>query len=110
MRLTDLLSKKGRSVNLMAMWRDYGMFGFCINSNIKSKHHCSYRIVVKLTNLFSKKQSSNNCLGLKLFCGVAFIFCIYKGIFFKYKGKFATGHFCSHFPYAGQINFIPSQD
>ena len=27
--------KKERSVNLTAMWIDYGMFGFCINSNIK---------------------------------------------------------------------------
>ena len=29
-RLTDLLSKKKRSDNLMAMWKDYGMFGFFI--------------------------------------------------------------------------------
>ena len=58
-RLTDLLSKKERSVNLMAIWIDYGMLRFCINSNIKSKYQCSHRIEVRLTNLLSKKQRSD---------------------------------------------------
>ena len=64
MRLTDLLSKKERSVNLMAKWIDYGMFGFCINSNIKSKYQCSHRIVVRLTNLLSKKQKLDNLMAM----------------------------------------------
>ena len=59
-RLTDLLSKKKRSVNLI----NYGMFGFCINSKIKSKYKCSHRIAVRLTDLLSKKQRSDNLMAL----------------------------------------------
>jgi hypothetical protein len=65
-RLTDLLSKKERSVNLMAMWIDYGMFGCCIKSNIKSKYECSHRIAVKLTDLLSNKQRSDNLFAMRL--------------------------------------------
>ena len=56
MRLTNLLSKKQRSFNLMAMWIDYGMFGFFLYSNIKSKYQCSHRIAVRLTDLLSKSK------------------------------------------------------
>ena len=70
MRLTDLLSKKERSVNLMAMWIDYGMFGFCINSNIKSKYQCSHRIAVRLTDLLSNKQRSDNLMAMRIDYGM----------------------------------------
>ena len=64
MILTDLLSKKERSVNLMAMWIDYGMFGCCINSNTKSKYQCTHRIAVRLTDLLSNKQRSDNLMAM----------------------------------------------
>ena len=70
MRLIDLLSKKERSVNLTAMWIDYGMFGFCINSNIKSKYQCSHRIAVRLNNLLLNKQRSDNLMAKRIDYGM----------------------------------------
>ena len=57
-------------VNLMAMWIDYGMFGFCINSNIKTKYQCSHRIAVRLTDLLSNKQRSDNLMAMRIDYGM----------------------------------------
>ena len=54
----------------MAMWIDYGMFGFCINSNIKSKYQCSHRIAVRLTDLLSNKQRSDNLMAMRIDYGM----------------------------------------
>ena len=62
----------------MAMWIDYGMFGFCINSNIKSKYQCSYRIAVRLTDLLSKKQRSDNLMAMWIDYSM-FWFCLKYG-------------------------------
>jgi hypothetical protein len=41
---------------------------------------------------------------------VATTFCVYKGISKKYKGKYATDHFCSHLRQDCQIDLPSSQD
>ena len=48
----------------MARWIDYGMFGFCINSNIKSKYQCSHHKAMRLPDLFSKNQRSDNLMAM----------------------------------------------
>jgi hypothetical protein len=71
----------------MAMWIDYGMFGFTINSNIKSKYQWSHRIAVRLTDLLSNKQRSDNLSAILSEHGM-FWFCL----------KYGYNHQVSTFP------------
>jgi hypothetical protein len=54
----------------MAMWIEYGMVGFYINSNIKSKYQCSHRITVTLTDLISNNQRLDNLMAMRIDYGM----------------------------------------
>ena len=62
----------------MAIWIDYGMLGFCINSKIKSKYQCCHHIVERLTDLSSNKQRSDNLMAMRIDYGM-FWFCLKYG-------------------------------